>query len=82
MAGDAGRVRGLVARQRMAAVCPGLPSPVHQLRVPGAAGLPGLGVGLLLAEEERSGSILSSQMLVMLPTFLFAEANSKHLFFF
>lgn len=47
-----------------------------------AASLPGQRMGLLLAEEEQPGSILSSQMLVMLPTFLFTEANSKHLFFF
>lgn len=45
-------------------------------------GLPGLRVGLLLAEEEQSVFILSSQMLVMLPPFLFTEANSKHLLLF
>lgn len=48
----------------------------------GAARLPRLRMALLLAGKEQSGFILSSQMLVMLPTFLFTEVNSKHLFFF
>lgn len=62
---------------------PGAPGhPLGPAACDGAAGLPGLGMRLLLAEEEQSGFILSSQMLVMLPTFLFTEANPKHLFFF
>lgn len=69
MAGDAGRVQVCpTAGQQPSS--PGLPSPVHQLFVTGTR-LPGLRVGLLLAEEEQSGFILSSQMLVVLPTFLF-----------